>query len=253
MVSALLALVELKRAHWMKGVYFIFSVLPNPRLPTDTAKDTILACNLSRQIPFVSPSQSSFAVPTKIQSQLEDVGFSGNCVTGTWDSADGRIKCKLHNGGPVNWSQCHYALLTSLPTSLSLGDLNSFIETVRKRSLEESDGENGDMVDIEIVPKSKLGESPPPLAVFGSFFQIVDLANLIGEDDDSTIFEIKSFAGYAKWGRVQLLREFCRDSWGAVYDGPPSMVKTLADPPAVSTFWEGLLSESSQFIQPSVD
>ena len=248
MLSALLALVELKRAHWAKGVYFIFSVSSNPRSNADCAKDTILACNLSRHIPYIS-AEDSTSVSAKILSDFESVGFSGNNVSGTWESADGRIKCRLYNGGPVNWSKSHHGLLTTIPEALLVDDLKEMIVTVLNNS-KESD-ENGVTTPISMVPTSKTSPSSTPLAVFGTFSAIIDLANLIvaSMTDDNVNFclEMKSFAGYAKWSRVQLLNEFCRDSWGAVLNGPQTMVTSMKDQPAVDAVYEKLLEESSQF------
>ena len=43
---------------------------------------------------------------------FEACKMTGNNSTGTWDSEDGLFVCSLHNGGPVNWSSCHRALIT---------------------------------------------------------------------------------------------------------------------------------------------
>ena len=101
MASALFALIELKKAHWVKGIYFIYDVVSD-RSSEDGAKDSILASNLCRRIPYLRDSGS---IPSKVLEDFEACSMAGNLDTGTWDSEDGRIISSLHNGGPVNWSQ----------------------------------------------------------------------------------------------------------------------------------------------------
>ncbi|GMI22053.1 hypothetical protein TeGR_g8389 [Tetraparma gracilis] len=200
-ISALLALVELKKAHWSKGLYFIFHVGPSapPRDPSPEpphARDVIQACNLSRFIHSSSTSTSSSSssspsssstsssspsssspsephegTPDNVLSDFSSRGLLPDPATGCYKSAT--VIARHHNGGPVNWSSAHNGYLlvanrsaTSLRATLreAFGDLADVGEQAVLRGVAAMDaGEQRNGVALVFAEFSLLHDRVLPL------------------------------------------------------------------------------------------
>ena len=265
MVSALLALVELKKAHWTKGIYAIYDVREDPKHPNSLGRDFILACNLSRMIPF-TPETSS--IPAVVLSSFRDLNLEGNAETGSWDSASGLVSCFLHNGGPVNWSRAHQALV------LINGAKPEVIESAITEALKGRIDDNGDESNrqetwAQVLPlvKEELAEEKEAeegaeggqqqaasslQVIFGDFKTVFFATSLLREAGVIEMHEkitIRSFAGYAKWTRSQLLKEFLKNSWGGVFQGGVRAVKKgVLKPEEAEDLWEKLVDDSAQYV-----
>ncbi|GMI00555.1 hypothetical protein TrVE_jg2450 [Triparma verrucosa] len=259
MVSALFALIELKKAHWVKGIYFIYDVVQHPSSSSDISHDSVIASNLSRRIPFLLDSCS---VPPKVLADFEACELNGSLETGTWNNEGGTIQVFLHNGGPVNWSSCHRALivcehLTEAQVGKCIADaLEKYEEDIGGRDdaefylkhlplrkgewggIRDGDGEEG--------KTEEAGEEHKGYAIVADFRTAICVGQeLISSQLLAAPVEIRSFAGYAKWGRAQLLKEFLKKSWGAIYDGSKYLRKEIKDPRQASRAWEEAVGEAT--------
>jgi hypothetical protein len=243
MISALLSLVALKKAHWNRGLYFIYHVGPAVSASASVsasvsasepafAKDVICACNLSRFIhsttttaPVVpsdaqpSPDTPHEGTPENVLADFSERGLTPDASDGSFANADGTIRIKHFNGGPVNWSSAHNACL--VVPGLSADAVRCLIDD----NFDDA-GTEGQTI-LTGVAVLRLNKTDPlaadGCAVFCEFGFLLDsLVAFFMNQDGSGIGEtavVFSFAGYAKWNRAQLLGEYLKGSWGCVRDG----------------------------------
>ncbi|GMH78033.1 hypothetical protein TL16_g07636 [Triparma laevis f. inornata] len=201
----------------------------------------------------------SCSVPPKVLADFEFCELTGSLETGTWNNAGYSIQVFLHNGGPVNWSSCHRALIVCEDlTEVEVGkciadalekyedsigsDADFFLKHLPLKKWRKGEWEE----EEEGKEEGKGGEGHKGFVIVGDFRTAVCVGKeLMNEELMTSPLKIRSFAGYAKWGRAQLLKEFLKSSWGAIYDGSKYLLKDLPDPRAASRAWEEAVAEAT--------
>lgn len=156
---------------------------------------------------------------------------------GSYRSRDG-IRVRHHNGGPVNWGRAHYAYCL-VPDDGA---------RVRRLIDDNFDGQGCDdqpvLAGVRVVPvrAGADGASARCLVITTFAFMLDRLLGFLARYVDGVEPLVHSFAGYAKWNRVQLLEEYARGSWGVVRDGSEFVTRGWTREAACAE-WDELVDE----------
>ena len=221
-ISALLELVALKKAHWTKGIYVVNSAKAAAYDVEERGRDVITAVNLARFVPAGNvgvdePGRPHEGTPASVLDDFASRELLADPSTGCYVNAASHVVVRHHNGGPVKWSTAHIAAVVVTGSS--------------GKAVEKIVADNGGSAGyatisgasyVTVVDLDK-NDANAGCVCFATFDFVIDflvdcLRAHVGSMREGAVV-VSSFAGYAKWNRAQLLGEFCDGKWGSVLDG----------------------------------
>ena len=147
-----------------------------------------------------------------------------------------------HNGGPVQWSTTHQAMVDT-PFTREQAE-----EIIRLADL--PDGSDS----LRLIPHM----DGLATIVFGKFTEVMQIAKRLRDEefgskgDTSTLARIRveSCSGFAKWTRAQFLSEMTKGNWGMVEDGVKYVTQ---DKHSSQCLWADLIDSSCMYTSHNED
>lgn len=237
------SLIILKRAHWKKSIYFIFSV---GNKITEDGSSEILALNLTRKVGEEdSDDIFDYPIPNKVKTTMDDAEYKDDL-------------CIHHfNGGPVGWSKNLWALIV-----ISSSEAKQMLESLILEESELESTQDSDEAKNELLSKlytfnikGTNESSNETIVVVGGLEQclkiaqtesrsICSMSEMLRSEVQPGKVILRTFSGHARWSHTQLMGEIARGSWGVAKTLQDNNLN-LSNVPA----WDKALSNSLCYIQ----